>query len=215
MIKVVIFDLDGLLIDSQPLQHKAYNQVFSKYGFPLTIKNWREWIQNSYNAKIWIQKNRLPLDADKIRAEKKKIYERLMRDGLKLKPGALNLINKLHGRFKLYIASSSRIESIRSALDKFKLISKFEKLVSDQELDKGKPHPDIFLKTAGLAHVHPRECLVIEDSMAGLKAAKTAKMKCIICPDTFCGIDPQEFQNADKIVHNLSEITIDAINNLN
>ncbi len=214
MIKVIIFDLDGLLIDSQPLQYKAYNQVFSKYGFPLTLDNWHEWIHNSYSAKIWIQKNKLPLEAETIRVEKKKIYDKLIHDELELKPGAWNLINKLYGKFRLCIASSSRIESIELILRKFTLESKFENLVSDTEMIKGKPYPDIFLKTAESMNAKAEECVVIEDSIAGLKAAKAAKMICIVCPDSFSDMKPSEFKGADKIVNNLDEITYEMIENL-
>jgi HAD superfamily hydrolase (TIGR01509 family) len=206
MIKLIIFDLDGLLIDSQPLQYKAYNQVFSKYGFPLTKNDWKEWIQNSYNPKEWIQKNNLPLEEDTIRAEKKKIYDKLIREELKLKPGAENLINKLYGKYKLCIASSSRIESIKLVVNKFNLESKFEKLISDTKMARRKPNPDVFLKAAKIMNIYPEECIVIEDSLAGLKAAKSAKMKCIICPDSFWKTDQSKFKPADKIVKTLNEV---------
>lgn len=214
MFKVIIFDLDGLLIDSQPLQYQAYHQVFSNHGFPLTLVDWHEWIQHSYSVKQWIQKNNLPLAVDPIRAEKKKIYDQLIHDELQLKPGARKLINELRGKFRLCIASSSRIESIELVLDKFDLKYKFEKLISDTEMDKGKPHPDIFLITAQAMNVQPAECLVIEDSIAGLKAAEAANMLCIICPDSFGKLEPVEFKGADKIVNHLGEITSEMIDNL-
>lgn len=206
MIKVIIFDLDGLLIDSQPLQYEAYNSVFSKYGAPMSLKDWYSWVHKGWHSKNWIEKNNLSLQADKIRDEKKKIYDKLVRDKLQFKPGAFNLINKLQKNYRLCVASSSRIESIRLALDKFKIIPKFEKILSDTEMQRGKPHPDIFLKTAQLMNVKPSECVVIEDSVAGLKAAKAAGMRCIICPDTFIHVDPSEFKGAYKIVETLDEV---------
>lgn len=211
MIKTIIFDLDGLLIDSQPLQYKAYNQVFSKYGVPLTLKDWNEWIHKGSDPQIWIQKHHLPLDAETIRAEKKIIYDKLIHDELELKPGALDLINALYGKFRLCIASSSRIESIELSINKFGLKSKFEKLVSDTEMVKGKPHPDIFLKAAELMNAKAGECLVIEDSLAGLNAAKAAKMLCFICPDSSSKVELHKFRDADKIVNRLDEITYEMI----
>lgn len=214
MIKVIIFDLDGLLVDSLPLLYKAYNQVFTKYGCPLSLENWHEWINGSLKPIIWIQKNKLPLDAGAVRLEKKKIYEKLIRDELKLKPGAKNLINILGKKLRLCIASSSRIESVKSIVNKFKLGSKFEELISDAEMEKWKPHPYIFLKTAEIMGVKPNECLVVEDSIAGLKAAKAAGMICIICPDSFSDTKPNEFKGADKIVKNLNEISYKMIESL-
>ena len=213
MIKVVIFDLDGLLVDSQPLQYQAYHQVFSNHGFPLTLADWQQWIDHSYSVQQWIQKNDLPLNGDSLRAEKKTIYDQLIHDELKLKPGAQKLINELHGKFRLCIASSSRLESIELIVDKFDLRSKFEQLVSDTKMANGKPQPDIFLATAKAMQVKSEDCLVIEDSIAGLKAAKAAKMICLICPDSFSHMPLTAFTGADKIVNNLDEITCEMINN--
>lgn len=211
MIKVVIFDLDGLLVDSQPLQYKAYNRVFSRAGYPLTIDDWHEWIHNSYSPKIWIKKHNLPLDPATVREEKKIIYDRLVREEMQLKPGVLDLINALYGKFRLCVASSSRIESVKLVVEKFGLESKFEKLVSDTEMARGKPHPDVFLKTAEMMGAKPGECVVIEDSLAGLRAAKAAKMACIVCPDLFGGFKPEGFDGADKIVKSLGGVTVEMI----
>lgn len=214
MFKVIIFDLDGLLVDSQPLQYQAYQQVFSNHGFPLTQVDWQEWIDHSYSVQQWIQKNNLPLDGDSLRSEKKNIYDQLIRDELQLKPGARELIDELHGKFRLCIASSSRLESIELIVDKFGLQPKFEQLISDTEIVNGKPHPDIFLKTAEAMQVKPADCLVIEDSIAGLKAAKAANMICIICPDTFSHLPLIAFTEADKIVDNLNQVTSTVVQQL-
>jgi len=214
MIKVIIFDLDGLLVDSQPLQYQAYHQVFTNHGFPLTPADWQEWIDHSYSAQQWIQKNNLSLAADSLRAEKKTIYEQLIRDELKLKPGAKTLVNTLYGQYRLCLASSSRLESIELIIDKFDLRPKFEHLISDTEMVNGKPHPDIFLKTAQVMQVEPVDCLVIEDSLAGLRAAKAADMACIICPDTFSNLEPAKFTGAAAVVRHLDEITFTLINSL-
>jgi len=215
MIKIIIFDLDGLLVNSQPLQYKAYNHVFSKYGYPLSKDKWEEWIQNSHHVKDWIKKHNLPLNPEKIRAEKKEIYDQLIASKLNLMSGAKKVVKLLSKKYRLCIASSSRIESIEAVLQKFDLHSKFEKLISDTELEKGKPYPDIFLKAAKLMQVSPEVCLVIEDSSAGVRAAKSAGMKCIICPDPFVKKQCCEYQNADKIVRSLEEITLKTIMELN
>lgn len=217
MIKIIIFDLDGLLIDSQPLQYKAYNKVFSKYGYPISQKEWKnEWIHNSISCKKWIQKNNLPLDFTKIRSEKKKIYEQLILTDLELKDGANNAINVLSDEYKICIASASMKSSIDIISEKFDFTSRFQEIISDQEahIEKAKPFPDVFLHVAKIMKVLPEECLVIEDSVAGLKAAKSANMKCIICPDSFCKIELSEFKNADKLIKNLHEIDVKLIQQL-
>lgn len=217
MIKVIIFDLDGLLIDSQPLQYDAYNQVFSKYGYPITKKEWLDdWIHNSISAKGWIEKKDLPLNHKKIRAEKKEIYNDLILSKMKLKPGAEKLIDLLSDNFPLCIASASMKVSIDIIADKFNFTSRFNKIVSDQEvhIEKSKPFPDVFLHMAEVMKVRPEECLVIEDSIAGLKAAKAAGMKCIVCPDTFSRIPLSDFKGADKIVKSLNNISLSMIDEI-
>lgn len=159
----------------------------------------------------------LPLDPEKMRAEKKELYDKLILTDLKLKPGADNLINSLLDQYQLCIASASRRLSLDLISDKFNFTSRFKKIISDQEahIKRLKPYPDVLLHVAKVMNVLPKECLVIEDSFAGLKAAKSAKMKCIVCPDSFCEIKTlDQFKTADKIVKSLNEIDIKMIHQL-
>lgn len=214
MIKLIIFDLDGLLVDSQPLQYRAYNQVFTKYGHPLSKDDWEMWINKSYSAKKWIEEHGLSLDHEIIRAEKKEIFDRLIEEELKPKEGAQELVELLSKNYPLGLASASRMESIESCLNKFNLTDKFQIIESDVGTDRPKPYPDIYLKVAEKMHQEPSVCLVIEDSLAGFKAAKSAGMKCAICPDTFCNAPVADFEEADVIVKILSEITLEMIETL-
>lgn len=215
MIKLIIFDLDGLLIDSQPLQYKAYNQAFSEKGFPIKEKDWiKDWVHGGMSPQKWIKIYDLPLEAEQIRARKKEIYDNLIETQLVLKHGAESLLKLLKGKFKLAVASSSRIESINLSVDKLAIRQYFEYLFSDIDLGIWKPNPDIFLHTAKKMSVSPEYCLVIEDSLAGLQAAKAAGMKCIICPDQYSKMDKKEFDDADLIVDGLDEISLKTINEL-
>lgn len=216
MIKAVIFDLDGLLVDSQHLQYKATNIAFSEKGYPITKEDWYHyWIHEGMHFIKWIEMNRLPLKVEEIRSRKREIYENLIKTELELKPGARNLIDLLYGKFKLVVASSSRIESVELCINKFNLKSKFEDLISDFTLNKPKPHPEVFLHVAKIIKIKPEECLVLEDSLAGLQAAKSAGMKCIICPDnTFFNTSHDLYKKADKIVNSLDEVNLEMINEL-
>ncbi|MBU0766455.1 HAD family phosphatase [Patescibacteria group bacterium] len=214
MIKLIIFDLDGLLVNSQPLQYETYNQVFSKYGHPITRNDWEEWIQKSFSAKTWIDKHNLKLDSEVIRQEKKKIYDKLIEQKLELMDGAEQLVNLLYGKYPLCVASASRPESIQACLDKFNLTDKFELIVSDVEMERPKPHPDIYLTVAKKMKVNPCDCLVIEDSIACLKSAKSAGMICVVCPDTFSDIKVENYSDADLVVATLNDVSLDTIANL-
>lgn len=211
MIRVVIFDFDGLLVDSQPLQFESYRHVLSKHGIQLSQAEWVEFIHKSYSIQQWFKIKDISLDPEKIRSEKMIMYNRLITDKLLLKPGAGKLVELLSGKYKLGVASASRIESINLGLRKFGLEARFEIVLSDIDCAHGKPFPDVLLKIADSTGEDPKDCLVLEDSVAGLKAAKAAGMKCIVCPDTFQPVSLLEFEGADKIVGSLDEITLQTI----
>ncbi len=212
MITTIIFDLDGVLVDSQRLQYKSYNAVFTRYGFPIPIKDWGLWVHHSVDAKEWIQRNHLTLDPHRITEEKKVLYERLIDEEMELKPGVRDLITLLKKHhYRLCIASASRKESIDHIVRKFHLEEAFEHLLSDRDLQFPKPHPHIFLEAAKLMNAEPDECVVIEDSLTGLKAAKSAQMKCIICPDPWEGDNTMEYPDADVIVNSLKDVTVDML----
>jgi beta-phosphoglucomutase-like phosphatase (HAD superfamily) len=128
MLEVVIFDLDGLLVDSEPLQFQAYREAFAGHDVHLDLDDWPAWHMLEASAARWIEAHDLPLDAEQIRAEKKVVYEALIENELTLKPGARTLVEGLTNRFRMCIASGSRPESIVASLDRFSLAPYFEKL---------------------------------------------------------------------------------------
>lgn len=136
MIKVIIFDLDGLLVDSQPLQYKAYNQVFTDYGYPLSEQDWYQWIHQSLSPKEWIEIHQLPLELEVIRSEKKEIYDQLIRDELVMKPGAKRAIEQLGSHYRLCVASASQLDSVGQVLDNFNIRWEFEQVVSDKDVER-------------------------------------------------------------------------------
>ena len=122
-IRLVIFDLDGTLIDSQALQYEAFNTIFSQYGHTISKKEWiKYWIHQSCTAEQWIKMEGLDLDHKEIITKKTKLYKKLVQEKLKLKPGALELIERLHhsGR-PLCIASATHIDIIKIILKKFNI----------------------------------------------------------------------------------------------
>ncbi len=205
--KVIIFDWDGTLVNSQPFQYSSCRQAFASHGYSLTEKDWEEWVKHSYSSKRFIEERNLPFDYKSIKSEKKVIYQNMLLNEVQFMDGAVETINSLTKIYPLGIASHSTIDDIELVLNKFDMRDRFMKLVSDTSVERGKPFPDVFLKTAELMGVSPIECLVIEDSVAGLQAAKSAGMKCIICPDKYINTPLSEFTNADYVVGNLREVT--------
>jgi len=208
--KSVIFDLDGTLVDSQPLQFKAYRLAFEEVGLSLDWHDWvKYWVQMSISAYDWLDIKGLIFDADAVRARKKFLYERLIKDELELKPGVMTLLNglKLSG-YKLAIASSSRIESIELIVDKF-FPDFFEVLQSDANLPKSKPDPEVFLKAADkLGGDNAKNTLIVEDSVSGYKAAIAAGFPCVMCPDVTVG-GVYDFSEAVMVVDSLEDLSVE------
>lgn len=218
MNKLVLFDMDGLLIDSEPLHLKAYKHVFEKAGYELTTEEYiTEWVQNGSTIfDYFIRRNLVTPEykelVPKIREEKWTLYESLILDELNLKEGAKELLDDLDGKIKVSIASSSRQGVIEKALDKFKLKKYFQEIVSMEKVKKLKPNPEGFLLAAKNAEVKPKDCVVLEDAEKGLVAAKKAKMKCIICLDEFS--KNGDFRKADLVVNSLKELNYEIIKNI-
>ncbi len=206
--KSVIFDLDGTLVDSQSLQFLAYKMAFEEKGFNLTWEDWKEyWVNSSTDAFKWKEIKNWDYDVYEIRERKKDIYEALVKKDLKVKPGAIELVEDLkRSGFNLAVASASRIESVRLVVDVlFKGL--FDVLQSDTGLKRGKPYPDVFLITMEKMATSPMETVIIEDSPIGYKAAVASGAKCIICPDKTVSPD-FDFCEADKVVFSLEELTV-------
>lgn len=217
MLKVIIFDLDGVLVDSQPLQYKAYNQVFALRGFPITPAEWEvEWIHKSMSCRKWIEQQNLQLDVEEMRTAKREIYDKLIITELQLKPGVNQAISALAKYYTLSIASASMKASLDLIAQKFNFKTSFQLIISDQieEIKRPKPFPDVFLYVAQRLGVSPAECVVIEDSVAGLEAAKAAGMKCVICPDSRYQSPESRFKQADKIIDSLEELNPEMIEKL-
>ena len=203
MLEVVIFDLDGLLVDSEPLQFQAYREAFSRYGVDLDLNDWPSWHNLEASAARWVATHNLQVDPQKIRSEKKILYEELIKNELTLKPGAKQLVDALSGKYRLCVASGSRPESIEACLDRFSLSSHFEMQFSATLLERKKPFPDVYIEALSRMQVKPHCSIAIEDSVTGLKAAMAAGIKCIVCPDSFVPATRSDYDGAALVVDTL------------
>ena len=208
MFEVVIFDLDGLLVDSEPLQFRAYREAFSRNGVVLELSDWPEWHRLEASAARWIAAHNLALNAESIRVEKKNLYEALIESELTLKPGARELVEALAKRCRLCIASGSRTESIEACLNRFSLTSHFEQLFSATQLPRKKPYPDVYIEALSKMQILPQRALAIEDSVTGLQAATSAGIGCVVCPDSFMPSSRADYTGAAWVVDSLEELTL-------
>ena len=206
ILKCLLFDLDGLVVDSEPLQFRSYQYALKKFGCSLNLDTWIEWHRVEASTTRWIRDQGLNLDAEEVRAVKKVHYEQLVADELELKPGVKELVESSSKEFELGVVSSSRLESIEGCLRKFNLHSYFSTVVSGADLEHSKPYPDPYLEALKLMDMAPGNALALEDSVTGFRAATAAGISCVVCPDHFIPKSDDAFIAAALVVESLSDL---------
>jgi HAD superfamily hydrolase (TIGR01509 family) len=207
MIKGVLFDMDGVLVDSEHLMCKAAIQLFREKGYtvyPEDFKPFSGMGENKYlggvAAKYGVQ---IDLIKDKERAYT--IFGELAHGNLSALPGAVNFIRKCRGRgLKLAIATSAdkiklEINLRETGLDK----EFFDSIVTGMDVKNKKPFPDIYLKAAINLQLEPFECLVVEDAVSGITSAKAAGCRCLAVETTF---GREALSEADWICKSLTDV---------
>ena len=202
----MLFDLDGLLVDSEPLQFRSYQYALEQFGVSLDLNAWIQWHSVEASTTRWIKDQGLDLDPEAVRAVKKVHYDHLVTHELELKPGARELVEMCSQDFELAVVSSSRRESIESCLQKFNLYEKFSTLVSGAELERSKPYPDTYLEAIKALRTTPENAIALEDSVTGFRAATAADLGCVVCPDHFIPKLDGVFEGAYLVVESLLEL---------
>lgn len=209
MSSAAIFDMDGLLVDSEPLWHEAEIAAFARVGVRLdstaclqtTGLRVDETVDHWYRRHAWTGTPPAELTADIVDRVTRLIAERAV-----AKSGATAAVSAFeqHG-FRLALASSSPERVIAAVLDRLDLGRRFEVVVSAEHEKYGKPHPAIYLTAASQLGIAPTSCTAIEDSLNGVIAAKAAKMTCIAVPDVGHRGDPR-FALADQVFDSLDDL---------
>lgn len=207
MLKAVLFDLDGVVVDSEPAWFETYSQLLKNYGFVYTKKLDLELARGYANSPRNIVNHfGVPEKYPEFKNSVREIYKKLFFEKVALMPGITNLLERLKPSYKLALASSAYQYRVEYNFEKFpKLKDYFEATVTGDEVEKSKPAPDIFLLAAERLKTSPKSCLVIEDAPSGVEAAKAARMFCIGLLDT--GPNKQDLSLADKQVEGLNQIT--------
>lgn len=212
----VIWDLDGVIIDSTPLQLAAYKESFKKFGINIEDIDYLE--NNGRKNIITFQricaKYNKNCNFDEWYKDKSKIYFDLIDEkGIKALPGVIELISRLKKRkIKQAVATSASREDLLFILKKLGLKSCFDVLITAEDVTKSKPDPEIFLKAAEKLGVEREKCVVIEDSIHGIISAKEAVMKCIAV--SIARRTDNDLSKASMIVKNLEEVDVSKIYNL-
>lgn len=211
MIEAFIFDMDGVIIDSEPMHFDVDIRVMEYYGHPITQEKLEDYVGMT-NPELWrsireefgmsqtveeIIEYQLGYKIEVLRAAEMEPIEGIMELLAELKKGDIPRA----------IASSSPPVFIEAVLEKFGLRDEFRVVVSGEQVPKGKPSPDVYLRAAELLGVNPANCVVLEDARHGVAAAKAAGMRCIGFVNPNSG--NQDLTQADLIVNKVGDIRLD------
>lgn len=220
MINAVIFDMDGVILDSEPFWKEAEIGIFNSLSVPLTAEmcETTTGMRLADVVKLWHSK--YPWDQEKEPFEKvnndivNELIKLIKQKGI-ISKGIPELLDLLRSKnLPLALASSSDMKIIDAVLDKFGIRKYFTAIHSAQFEDYGKPHPAIYLKTASMLGIDPVNCLAIEDSFNGVVAAVAARMKVIAIPDIYNFYNPK-FDIADSKYRKITEFTEEEFSRLN
>ncbi len=178
MIKAVVFDMDGVMIDSEWIYKKACQNVLSKYGKKATEKLFQAQMGRSIKEaqQLIVEMTGLDVEPEKIGKEYINEYLRLSEELLKPNPGLYELINSLKNRVSLAVASSTQQNVVEKILERFEIKEAFSAITGGDKVKRSKPYPEIYTTTSRKLGVQPANCIVIEDSPAGIESAKNAGM---------------------------------------
>ncbi len=215
MINAVIFDMDGVMIDSEPLWEKTERILLARRGIDYS-PDYRDKIvglNQRDSGRLLVGTFDLEETVEDIINERISILTSIYEEELELIPALVPLLERLAGEgYRLAVASSSPLRVVNFVLDMFSLHEHFLTVVSGDSVGNGKPDPDIYIHTAETLGVKPAECVAIEDSINGLRSAKGAGMYCIAIPDK--RLTPDQFKSADVILDSLRELTPETIKSL-
>ena len=213
MIAAVIFDLDGLLLDTEQVWDEVREELVRELG-----GRWHDRAQADMMGMSSLEWSRymheelgLPDPPEEISAEVVRRMAARYRERLPLIDGAVEAVQRLAGRSPLGLASSSNRELIDLALEVSGLGRSFRATVSSEEVARGKPAPDVYLEAARRLGVDPHACAAIEDSRSGILAAKAAAMRVVAIPNRHYPPDEETLALADVVLDSLAELTPEAI----
>jgi HAD superfamily hydrolase (TIGR01509 family) len=209
--------MDGVIVDTEPVHHYAYNLHFKQLNIPITPEMYASFTGNSTKNIFERLKAEFNLEEDvqTLVETKRNLFNDAFdsKEDLYLLDGVEDLIKELHANgMQLVLASSSATVTIKRIFNRFGLHHYFTHIVSGEDFPKSKPHPAIFQHAAFLANTPVEQCIVIEDSTNGVAAAKAAGINCVGYDSVNSKL--QDYSKADKVISHFNELSFDVIRNI-
>ena len=213
MIEAIVFDLDGVLLQSEEVWDAVreryvrerggrYDEEVQRAMMGMSAPEWSRFLHEEAGV---------PDDADEINNEVVRRMLEAYRRELPLLPGAVAAVRRAADAFPLALASSSNREVFEEVLELAGLTACFRATVSSEEVERGKPAPDVYLEAARRLAVAPEQCTAVEDSHAGIRSAKAAGMRVVAIPNAAYPPDEAAVELADIVVRSLDELTVDVL----
>jgi len=212
MIKAVLFDMDGVLLDSEHYITRAGMMMFEEKGFKVNYDDFKEFTGMGETRFLGgvAEKHGIPFDVEEDKTRAYEIYREIVKGQLEAFPGVFEFIDKCKRKgLRTAVATSADKVKMLINLEGIGLEkSKFDAIITGEEVENKKPDPEIFIEVSKKMDLLPEECLVVEDAVSGVKAAKAAGCKCLALTTSF---SPDELKEADWITRDLSTAEDDCI----
>lgn len=206
MLKTIFFDNDGVLVDTERLYYLANKEIFAELGLTLTEELFRTHFLKHANGILHFLAplNLSPEQIGEIRSKREVIYQKLLREEDILIPGVSETIEALHQEYQLAIVTSSRKENVEIIHGRTGFLRFFDFVISEQDYQHAKPHPEPYLTALKRAAVSPQQAIVIEDSERGLIAAREAGLDCVVIPNELSL--NSDFSQATTILQSIEQL---------
>lgn len=214
-VPVLIFDMDGTLIDSNPTHKEAYTQFLKRYEITLTDEDFIRYISGRMNPDImkhFFGEDIEPARIEELTREKETLFQKLYAPSIKPINGLVPFLNSVHqAGFPMVLATSAPMMNVAFVFDHLPIGSFFKEIVSEQDVAVGKPDPTVFRLAAERVGAQAEQCLVFEDSQPGVEAAHQAGMRVIVLTTTH---RPDELNEADLAIDDYTQVSVSQLRDL-